>query len=205
MVTAWRRFGGAEDGISLVEGLIVFPLILLSISTFVEFGIAVLQWNQTVKAMQLGARLLAVSDPLVADMGPLTADYPAEQGGPTPAAPASVSCGAGAASCVTERLNRLIFGSDGACNPDLGTSLSGMCDFNPAIGTDNVFVTYHRSGLGYVGRPDGPVVTVTLEARNLTFDFLFLGALLGLNSIEIPAHPVTMTGEDLSSCRNECP
>lgn len=205
MVRSWRRFGTGEDGISLVEGLIVFPLILLSISTFVEFGIAVLQWNQTVKAMQLGARLLAVSDPMVADMGPLSADYPAEQGGPTPSAAASVSCGAGASPCVTERLNRLIFGSDGICNPDLGSSLSGMCDFNPAIGADNVFVTYHRSGLGYVGRPDGPVVTVTLEARNLTFDFMFLGALLGLNSIEIPAHPVTMTGEDLSSCRNECP
>jgi hypothetical protein len=205
MVRPWRKFHGDEQGVSLVEGLIVFPLILLAISTFVEFGIAVLQWNQTVKAMQLGARLLAVSDPLVADMGPLTADYPPEQGGPTPAAAVSVSCGPGGAPCIADRVNRLVFGSDGSCNPAVGTSLSGMCDFNPAIGVNNVFVTYHRSGLGYVGRPDGPVVTVTLEARNLTFNFMFLGALLGLNSIEIPAHPVTMTGEDLSSCRDECP
>lgn len=204
MVGRARRFRQDENGISLVEGLIVFPLVLLAYATFVEFGFALFQWNQTVKAMQLGARLAAVSDPLPVDMSALTADYPSDQGGPTPVAAQSVSCGAGSTACDAARMNRLIFGDDGSCTPAAGTLL-GMCDLHPQIGADNVLITYHRSGLGYVGRPDGPVVTVTVEARNLTFNFFFLGALLGLNSLEIPAHPVTITGEDLSSCRDECP
>jgi hypothetical protein len=194
-----------QRGVTLVEGLIVFPLVLLAISTFIEFGVAVLQWNQTVKALQLGARTLAVSSPLVANMNPLVADYPSVQGGPTPEADVSVSCGAGTTPCIAARLNRLVYGSDGICSPNVGSSLSGMCDFNPAIQPEHIRVTYHRSGLGYVGRPGGPVVTITLETRNLTFNFMFLSALLGLQSIELPAHPVTITGEDLSSCSIACP
>lgn len=204
MVRFGRRFRDNEDGISLVEGMIVFPLVLLAYATFVEFGFALFQWNQTINAMQLGARLAAVSDPLTGDLSALEADYPSDQGGPTPATPLSVSCGAGATACNEDRMNRLIFGSDGTCNPASGTSIPGMCDLHPQIRANNVLITYHRSGLGYVGRPSGPVVTVTVEARNLTFNFFFLGALLGLNALEIPAHPVTVTGEDLSSCRDEC-
>lgn len=204
MVRLGRKFKREEDGVTLVEGLIVFPLVLLTITTFVEFGFAIFQWNQTVKALQLGARLAAVSDPLAVDMGPLTADYPSDQGGPTPSTSVSISCGGGGVACDAAAMNRLIMGSDGVCDPNIGSGVSGMCDFNPRIGTDNVRVTYHRSGLGYVGRPDGPVVTVTLEASNVTFNLPFLGALLGINTITIPAHPVTVTGEDLSSCRDEC-
>lgn len=193
-----------DDGLSLVEGLIVFPLVLLSFSAFVEFGYAVYQWNQTVKALQLGARLAVVSDPLVADMSPLTADYPVEEGGPTPTAPVSVSCGPGADPCDSIQLQRLVYGSDGICNPNTAGSLAGMCDFNTKIGTDNIFITYYRSGLGYVGRPGGPVVSVTVEARNLSFYLPLVGTLLGLDTISVPTHPVTVTGEDLTSCKVSC-
>ena len=74
-----------------------------------------------------------------------------------------------------------------------------MCDLNGLIRPENIRVTYYRSGLGYVGRPAGPVVSITVETRNLNFDFYFLAALLGLENITIPAHPVTITSEDLSN------
>lgn len=202
MVRRAGGFRGAEEGATLVEGLIVFPIILLTFATFIEFGVAMVQWNQTVKSMQYGARMLAVSDPLV-DMTPFTADYIAEEGGPVPTAAVTVACGANgpddeaALPCPTAGLNRLVFGSDGLCDPSAGTRL-GMCDLNGLIGPENIRVTYYRSGLGYVGRPDGPVVSITIETRDLTFDFFFLAALLGLESITIPAHPVTITSEDLS-------
>ena len=198
MVTRRMSFRRSEDGATLIEGLIVFPIILLTFATFVEFGVAMVQWNQTVKAMQFGARTLAVSDPLV-PMGAFTADYPATEGGPVPVTAVSVSCGVGAAACNAAGMNRLIFGSDGQCNPTAQNTRLGMCDINQRITAQNIRVTYYRSGLGYVGRPDGPVVSITIETRNLNFDFFFLGALLGLNRITIPAHPVTITSEDLSS------
>lgn len=207
MVMRRRLATFARDarGTALVEGLIVFPLVLMSFATLIEFGFAVYQWNQTAKAVQLGARLAAVSDPLVTDMSPLVADYPVEQGGAPPSAAVSVVCGAGASACDSARLDRLIYGSDGVCAPDYGTSKAGMCDFQPRIGPQNLRITYARSGLGYVGRPSGPVVTLTVELRDMTFNFFLLGALLGLDQFVFPPFPVSITGEDLNSCQNECP
>ena len=84
-----------------------------------------------------------------------------------------------------------------------------MCDIMPQIRPENVVVTYYRSGLGYVGRPTGPLPTITVEVVNLRFNFFILDALLQVASlggttgvptgINIPASPVTITGEDLRS------
>jgi len=194
-----RAFWRVETGAVLVEALLVMPILLIVFAALIEFGFAVFQWNQAVKALQLGARLAAVSDPLPVDMSALTDDYPTQEGGPTPQAPVTVSCGAGAAACDGARLNRLIYGSDGVCNSNFGTSLPGMCDFNRQISPSSVRVSYARSGLGYVGRPAGPVVTITVELDGLHFSLPFLGALLGINGMDIPAHPVTVTSEDLCS------
>ena len=46
-VTFWQD----QRGVTLTEGLITLPLVLLAISAFVEFGYAMSQWNQTVKAL----------------------------------------------------------------------------------------------------------------------------------------------------------
>ncbi|MDM7970290.1 MAG: hypothetical protein QUV10_11795 [Paracoccaceae bacterium] len=203
MVRRAISFRRNEDGATLVEGLIVFPIILLTFATFVEFGVAMVQWNQTVKAMQYGARMLAVSDPLAVDLAShFESDYPATEGGPVLGAIAPVVCtsdGCTQGLDLNEAgLNRVVLGSDGICDPSAEGTRLGMCDLNGLITTDNVQVTYYRSGLGYVGRPSGPVVSITIESRNLNFDFFFLGALLGLENITIPAHPVTITSEDLS-------
>ena len=197
MVGRARVFRRSEEGATLVEGLIVFPIILLTFATFIEFGVAMVQWNQTVKALQFGARTLAVSDPLV-PMTAFSADYPPLEGGAVPTTEVSVACGAGTTACTAAGMNRLVYGGDLLCDPSVGTRL-GMCDLNGLIRPDNIRVTYYRSGLGYVGRPGGPVVSITIETRNLNFNFFLLGALLGLNNITIPAHPVTITSEDLSN------
>ena len=204
MVRRAQYFRSDETGASLIEGLIVFPIILLTFATFVEFGVAMVQWNQTVKAMQYGSRMLAVSDPVANGMTAyFESDYPPTEGGPVlesinPIVCTSDGCNLGG-GLNTAGLNRIVFGSDGLCDAGAADTRLGMCDLNGLIRPANIQVTYHRSGLGYVGRPDGPVVSITLETRDLNFNFFFLGALLGLNNIEIPAHPVTITSEDLSN------
>ncbi|MCL7464642.1 TadE family protein [Phaeovulum sp. NW3] len=193
MVGVLRRFRRDERGLSLTEALLTLPIMLLMIAAFVEFGFVIFQWNQTAKAMQLGARFLAVSDPIHPDFADLNV-YPSgsEPGDPVPEGDfTSFSCGAGAEPCRPgpDHMDRLI---------------TRMQAFNPRIRADNVVVTYTRTGLGYVGRPDGPVVTVTVETDGLYFDLPLLGALLrwGDNpGIEVPANPVTVTGEDLNSGR----
>lgn len=200
MVALLKRFRESEDGVSLTEALLVTPIVLLVFTTFIELGFATFQWNQTVTAMQHGARMLAVSDPMLADMSHLTSDYPTTEGGPVPPAILSLSCGAGEVACDSTQMQRLITGSDTSCAYVAGTR-PGMCDIFPRITANSVRITYYRSGLGYVGRPDGPVLSITVELRNLTFNFLLLGRFLPTSVLTIPAHPVTITSEDMSSVK----
>ncbi len=192
-----------QYGVTLTEGLITLPLVLLVFAAFVEFGYAMSQWNQTVKALQFGARLAAVSDPLTedfADVFPTDADDPLDNGDATPNdAAISSTCGRPALANCSDELNRVVMGSDGQCGVT-GDPNPGICDLNWRIQPENLVVTYQRSGLGYWGRPNGPVLTMRLEVRDVTFDLPLLGALLGLDQIEVPAHPVTLTTEDLETC-----
>ncbi|CAN7212109.1 TadE/TadG family type IV pilus assembly protein [Pararhizobium sp. LjRoot235] len=196
----WRD----DRGVSLTEGLITIPIVLLVFAAFIEFGYAMSQWNQTVKALQYGARLAAVSDPLVpaadfADAFPSDADDPLNNGDATPNdSTISLTCGPALANCDAAALSRIVQGSDGACAA--GDPRPGICDLNWRIQPENLVVTYQRSGLGYWGRPDGPVLTMRLEVRDITFDLPVLGGLLGLNDVVIPAHPVTISTEDLKTC-----
>ena len=104
-------------------------------------------------------------------------------------------------------MNRLIFGTtatgtDNECGNASANTIPGMCDFNPRIGVGNVLVTYYRAGLGYVGRPDGAVLTIRVEVKDISFDLPLVGALLNLDQFTIPANPVTITSEDLCSTRS---
>ncbi|MBT8474400.1 MAG: pilus assembly protein [Alphaproteobacteria bacterium] len=207
-----RRLAREEDGLSLTEALLTLPVVLIVISAFVEFGFGLFQWSQTVKSLQLGARLAAVSDP-VTDVSSLAADLSGGlPGDPAPGFDETdiVRCGGSGPACSeTEAFNRLFYGSRIGtelyeCDSNYGTRAPGICDFNPTLEPENIVITYARSGLGYTDRPgpaSGLVMTITLETENHTFDLPLLGALLGVNTFEIPALPVTVTSEDLTKCR----
>lgn len=200
MVMRLRKFIGHQRGVSLVEGLIAFPVVLVAITTFIEGGVAVYQYNQTAKAVAVGARLLAVSDPLV-DLEEITDTFgtlPA--GSPVPNTAASASCGpATTTACDSDGEARLLEGTTAGCDAAEEDGVIGMCDVNPAINPDGLTVSYVLSGLGYVGRPNSPVVTIKVQLSGQKFNFFLLGALLGLNNLSMPTQAVTVTSEDLSS------
>lgn len=208
MVNLLSRFRRSESGISMIEGLLVFPIMLLAITTFIEFGYGVFQWEQTGRAVAIGARLAAVSDPIVPAANFKTLGVtPAGSvtGAPVPSGVLRTSCtgaspGGSLALCDSTMFDRILFGSDDRCSPSFGTSVPGMCDVNARIKRENVIVTYTRDGLGYVGRESGPVVTVTVQLRNMSFQTILLGPLLGLDAMPMRPNPVTFTGEDLASC-----
>lgn len=202
----WRD----ERGIALTETLLIFPIILITITAMVEGGLAVFQWNQATKAVQIGARLAAVSSPIVGDTAyaDLSSDWNPELGGdPVPGTTISVACGPGSPPCDPDRIARLLTGSDSSCDSADASAgdIMGMCDYASFIGINNVHVTYYRSGLGYVGRPNGPVTSITVELRNLTFDFLIFDKLIpSLGTINIPSLPVSFVSEDVSDCDGPC-
>ncbi|MBC7164154.1 MAG: pilus assembly protein [Roseovarius sp.] len=200
-----RRFWRDDGGLALTEALLTIPIMLLVLAAMVEFGVAVFQWNQATKAVQIGARRAVVSSPIVGDAAYASlGDFSASgtlPGDPVPVVPASVSCRG--ATCNTVRLNRLLTGGDGVCGA-VGGGFVGMCDVAPFLRAENVMVTYHRSFLGYVGRPYGQVSTVTVELRDVTVDFVLIDTLLGIDNITIPSQPVSMTSEDLCDTSAIC-
>jgi hypothetical protein len=196
-----------EAGAVLAEGLMVIPIVMLIFGVFIEFGYAMVQLDQTVKAMAYGARKLAVSDSVNDAFDPATAaagdgtnagdTVPVDAAGPwTCTGTAADPDPKGVNPPCNSELNRIVYGSTGAANCAASTG-TAMCRLNPRIKLSNVTVTYSLSGLGYYGRPAGAVVTITIWV-NLPFSFPILGTILGLNDITIPATPVTITSEDLS-------
>lgn len=203
-----RAFLAENEGATMVEMTLVIVLLFLVTLGFVDFGYALYQWNQASKAVQVGARLAAVSNPVASN---LTAVVDGLNTGVTPGDPSagySVRCNGATSSCTgggtfsAANMNRIVFGADGVCGPPFGAGARGMCDVfqrNPSLGPANVVVEYTYSGLGYAARPGGPVPTIRVQLQDLTFNFFFLAGLLGLGQMEIPPMTGTITGEDLST------
>lgn len=182
-----RRNGFFKDssGAALTEGLIVFPLMLLSIIACVEFSYGMFQWNQAAKAMQLGARKAVVSDPLTNDFADVFAFDDSIGGTVVVADPTRQSvCVAGGDNCNAAALAPII---------------AFMQGFNPNITAQNLRITYQHNGLGYEGRPGGPVVSVKFELTNLPLDLPLIGVFLNIANIVYPPFPVSATTEDLNS------
>jgi hypothetical protein len=206
-LAASRNLWLDEDGISMTEAMLVTPIVLFFVTFMVEMSVAVFHWNQTIKAVQVGSRYVSVSTPLMTRatyQTNMTSDYGSiNQGNPTPIAALSTACGAGTTPCDTALMGRLLTGGDGVCGN--GSAMVGMCDIAPWITTNNVLVTYSRSGLGYVGRPFGAVTTITVEVRNVSFNFMILDKMMPiLNTITHPPHKASTTSEDLSNCDVLC-
>jgi Flp pilus assembly protein TadG len=202
-------FGNDDSGATLVEFSLIVLMLLVVVLGFVDFGNALYQWNEASKAVQVGARLAAVSDPVASDITTIVNDL---NDGITPGDPSAdydFVCNDDAAGLLNacsngatfdaDNLGRIVRGNDGNCGPPYGGAVvhQGMCDIFPRIQPANVVVEYSYSGLGYAFRPGGPIPTVQVRLQNLTFDFFFLGDLLGFGQLQIPAMTGTVTGEDL--------
>ena len=206
-----QRFAKSEDGAAMVEMTIVSTLLFSLVLGFVDFGYAFYQWNAATKAVQVGARLAAISDavatnlatagpisspgaPIVAGAyGPFVCTYTAGTGG--------CSNGGGFSAANFSRIFRgdTANTNDDAC-PNLATNQRpGMCHFFPGLLRSNVVVTYSATGLGYQTRLSGPVPTITVSLQNRTFQFFFLQGLMGFANINMPSMLSTVTGEDMKS------
>src|SRR5262249_35154109 len=102
-------------------------------------------------------------------------------------------------------MQTIVFGrASTACGDATSFYTAGMCDVFNRITPANVRIVYTQpaapAGLGFAGRPGGPVPTIKISLQNMPFRFFFLGDLLGFRNIQIPCATTTMTSEDLYSC-----
>jgi len=195
--TFWRD----ERGSVFLELTVTAGVFFVVLFGIVEFSYMYYQWNAATKAVQLGARLAAISNPISSDLTTLTglsgSVFP---GDAMPAfdrvcSGATATCTSGTYSAAA--MNALVYGRGGGTScSDTGSNM-GMCDVFNRIRPQNVIVRYQYTGLGYAGRPGGPVPTISVSLTNIPFNFLFLNGLLGLAPITIPGLRTTITGEDL--------
>ncbi|MER9028096.1 TadE/TadG family type IV pilus assembly protein [Mesorhizobium sp. M0674] len=195
----------------MVEMTIVSTLLFSLVLGFVDFGYALYQWNAATKAVQIGARLASISDPVASN---LTAAAPtAVPGAPVVAGaygPFACSYTGTTGSCTNggtfdaTNFSRVFRGdtavtNDDACPTTTGSQRPGMCHFFPGLLRSNVVITYSATGLGFQTRLGGPVPTISVSLQNRTFQFFFLNGLMGFANINMPSMLSTVTGEDLKS------
>jgi hypothetical protein len=218
MVGRGKSFRADEAGAAMVEMAIALPLLLTLLLGFVDFGYAFYQWNAANKAVQVGARLAVVSNPIaegvegeaglpadIVDAGSAVgADTYHYTCGADDAGTASCTCTAGTCSGLDadqEAFDRIFYGDDFGDKGCVGGARPGMCDFFPALVPSEVQVEYAATGLGFWGRPGGAVPTIKVSIVGHQFQFFFIAGLLILakSTIKMPDMLSTVTGEDLDS------
>ena len=212
------RFTRDNNGGVLVEATIMITIMFVFVLGSIDFLFAFYQWNAATKAVQVGVRIAAVSDPVAKGLNGLSAGVVSASLRPGSAMPSfTVTCDGGTAICTCQgackgvggynatAMDTIVFGRGSmACGDATSSYSTGMCDIFDRITPANVRIVYTEpaapAGLGYAGRPAGPVPTIRVSLQNMPFRFFFLGALLGFRDIQIPEVPTTITGEDLYSC-----
>lgn len=211
-----------ESGSALIEftaGVLTFFTVLFGV---VEFSYLFYQWNAATKSVQLGARLAAVSEPAVNGFRDLTfVSSTVLPGDPIPGTGFDYTCTKDATGCSNDALKLIAFGRcdagescsaatiNGAaikvrngCNFNSTPANIGMCNlFGRVDNIDKITVRYKYEGLGYAGRPGGPVPTITVSLKGLDFEFILLAAFLPANKITMPSFATTVTGEDLNATK----
>ncbi len=201
----------------LVEVTLMLTLMIFFVLGSIDFLFAFYEWNAATKAVQVGARIAAVSSPVASNLNVFSAALVSASLRPGSAMPSfTVTCDGGTAKCRCEgtclggeivfnaaALNTIVYGRGSkVCGDATSAYAVGMCDVFNRITPANVRIEYRQpsapAGLGYVGRPGGPVPTIKVSLQNIPFRFFFLGIVF--RDIQIPGLATTRTGEDLYSC-----
>lgn len=205
-----RDVGGAV----FVEVTVMMSIMLVFLLGSIEFLFVFYQLNAAAKAVQVGTRIAAVSAPVATGLGSLSTSVLGivQPGAIMPGF--EIRCDGETARCTcthgpacprdldfnSAAMNTIVFGrGSSSCTDASNFYNSGMCDVLSRITPANVVVVYAQTGLGFAGRPGGPVPTITVSLQNLSLQLLFLGGILGLDKLQIPALTTSITAEDLSS------
>jgi TadE-like protein len=208
----------------LVETSVLIPILFTFLLGAVDFGFLFYQWSAAAKAVEVGARIAAVSDPVAGGLKSLAdpAVNGANAGDPIP--PFTITCNGKTSSCSSSdgstvtydatAMEKIVYGRRGGtpCDPPASgmccdrtpTSyyFAGMCNFFPmGLTPANVQVVYQQTtDLGYTQSFEGPRPTVTVSLLQtsdaaLKFRFFFLR----FGEKIIPSFTTTITGEALSA------
>jgi len=202
-----RKFLAQEHAGATVEYVALMPLFLFLTFFIMEISIAVFSVGSAEKAVQAGARLILVSDPVVNTIADCSANPTNLRVLNCPNAstnPPGQPCSAG---CQSFSPVVCAGGTVSPCNSaNFTILLNRMRSISPLIQASNVTVTYAYAGLGYVGGPTVPRVTVTVSG--VAYGTVMTSLMTRIYNLvrrtpnvltNLPPITVTMTGEDLTT------
>src|SRR5262245_47244172 len=170
-----RRLTHDQNGGVFVEAAIIVPMILILVMGAVDFLFAFYQWNIAAKAVEVGARIAAVSNPVATNLSDLSTDPSLGTPFTSYSNPFAVTCDGSTSTCSCSgtctgwtagydpiAMNRIVFGRDGnnSCGDSTDYYYTGMCDVFWRIGSANVVVTYTNTGLTFFVGRSMPVPTI---------------------------------------------
>lgn len=198
-----RRYLSDERGTTALEFTIVMMGMFGLTMGIYDFGRATWAYNAAQKATQVGSQMLAVRDPLH-----LPIKYHFNCNPPTDTSIVGNLCNPGDDSMepncffatVTCQTDSCDFGGDydEATEEKVWKELvAKMQDAYEYLREEDIRVVYKATNLGFIGKPNGPVVEVTTRIVGDSFNFVGL-APFGLGSMSMPTFETTITSEDLS-------
>jgi hypothetical protein len=197
-------------GSSLVEFTLVFPILILITFGTIDVTYMLYEWNLASKAAYRGARVAIVANPVAPEI-----TNPAYNAADIGRFCFNRVTGASTGLCPTVSVT--CPSADDCPDPDFPDNaaftfiLREMQRIFPRLQAANVSIHYETTGLGFVGRPGGLPMNVTVSIQCMTHQLFFLGALMGWvfpalpnpcpasqPGPVIPAFASTLPTEDLS-------
>ena len=176
-------------GSVLVEYTIVFPIFIVLILGTVDVSYMLYEWALANKAAYVGARKAVVSNPIASNI--IQPDYiytPAQllQLGqscfdPATGATNTTNCPSSLISVCNAPTSNNDCTNGGGWDPAAFTTiLNAMKQVFPRLAPENVQISYRTNGLGFVDRPGGLPMNVTVSIQCMTHQFFFIDALIRL-------------------------
>jgi Flp pilus assembly pilin Flp len=186
-----KHFIRNQGGAAAAEFAVILMLLMILTFVIMDLGYALWQWNNAEKAAQFGSRLAAISTPLAPGLATFECG--------TTATTAGQSCATGGNSFgIVTCTGTTCTGNYGFSQVEADRLLARMKSIFPQMQAANLVVEYRDLNLAFDGR-GSPVASVTVRIVDMTFDFLIIDGLLGMDSISMPDFRTTLTTEDLRS------
>ncbi|MDE2184284.1 MAG: pilus assembly protein [Alphaproteobacteria bacterium] len=187
-----------ETGGTTVEFVAIMFSFVIVTFMILEIALALFWWQTAQKAAQVGARWAIISDWIVT--APAATFNTPSSGTPLFGAPCDISQGASDPCYNSGFTTSSCTGSACANQKPFSDVYCRMKAVLPNLQPSNVTVTYTYAGVGFVGGPLEPAVTV--EVSNVPFPSGFadvLGSFFGSALSTIPPMAATLIAEDLST------
>jgi Flp pilus assembly protein TadG len=208
----WRDLAGSV----LVEYTVVFPLFIVVVLGTVDVSYMLYEWSLANKAAYMGARKAVVSDPVASAVS--SPAYSAAQLLNLGQSCFNAATGVANANCPSQNHVCTPAATGGACSNAgvwaenaFSPILTEMQRVFPRLVRQNVQISYQTNTLGFVGRPGGLPMHVTVSIQCMTHRFFFLDALMGwifTSPVGCPATPAgpriptfasTLQSEDMTT------